>query len=149
MQKDKNSPVAIIYPSIGEGIISYHSVVLAKLFFEEGYSVIIQGSHFHWEFVKSMPKEYKPGIPSQDADYLKSVTAKIINSLQAKYDCNFSRKVLIGTSFGALETLFLADKEAKNNTLGIDKFISINPPVELIYAMKQIDKTVKNGIKYR
>ena len=140
MQKDKNSPVAIIYPSIGEGIMSYHSVVLAKLFFEEGYSVIIQGSHFHWEFVKSMPKEYKPGIPSQDADYLKSVTAKIINTLQTKYDCNFSRKVLIGTSFGALETLFLADKEAKNNTLGIDKFISINPPVELIYAMKQIDK---------
>ena len=35
MQKDKNSPVAIIYPSIGEGIMSYHSVVLAKLFFEE------------------------------------------------------------------------------------------------------------------
>ena len=147
MQKDKNSPVAIIYPSIGEGIMSYHSVVLAKLFFEEGYSVIIQGSHFHWEFVKSMPKEYKPGIPSQDADYLKSVTAKIINSLQAKYDCNFSRKVLIGTSFGALETLFLADKEAKNNTLGIDKFISINPPVELIYAMKQIDKIAVTAAK--
>ena len=32
MQKDKTSPVAIIYPSIGEGIQSHHSVVLAKLF---------------------------------------------------------------------------------------------------------------------
>lgn len=140
MQKDKNAPVAIIYPSIGEGIMSYHSVVLAKLFYEEGYSVIIQGSHFHWEFVKSMPEGYRPGIPSEDADYLKTVTSKIINKLQAKYDCIFSGKVLIGTSFGAMETLFLADKESKNNTLGIDKFISINPPVELIYAMKQIDK---------
>lgn len=140
MQKDKNAPVAIVYPSIGEGVMSYHSVVLAKLFYEEGYSVIIQGSHFQWEFVKSMPKEYKPGVPSNDADYLKIVTSKIINQLQAKYDCKFSKKVLIGTSFGALETLFLADKESKNNTLGIDKFISINPPVELIYAMKQIDR---------
>lgn len=140
MQKDKNAPVAIVYPSIGEGVMSYHSVVLAKLFYEEGYSVIIQGSHFQWEFVKSMPKEYKPGVPSNDADYLKIVTSKIINQLQAKYDCKFSKKILIGTSFGALETLFLADKESKNNTLGIDKFISINPPVELIYAMKQIDR---------
>lgn len=140
MQKDKNSPVAIIYPSIGEGVMSYHSVVIAKLFYEEGYSVIIQGSHFQWEFIKSMPKEYKPGIPSNDADYLKTVTSKIINQLQAKYNCQFGKKVLIGTSFGALETLFLADKESKNNTLGIDKFISINPPVELIYAMKQIDR---------
>ena len=140
MQKDKNAPVAIIYPSIGEGIMSYHSVVLAKLFYDEGYSVIIQGSHFHWEFVNSMPENYAPGIPSYDADYLKTVTAKIIDKLQAKYDCTFRGKVLIGTSFGAMETLFLAAKEAKNNTLGIDKFISINPPVELIYAMKQIDK---------
>ena len=140
MQKDKNAPVAIIYPSIGEGIMSYHSVVLAKLFYDEGYSVIIQGSHFHWEFVNSMPENYAPGIPSYDADYLKTVTAKIIDKLQAKYDCTFRGKVLIGTSFGAMETLFLASKEAKNNTLGIDKFISINPPVELIYAMKQIDK---------
>lgn len=140
MQKDKNAPVAIVYPSIGEGVMSYHSVVLAKLFYEEGYSVIIQGSHFQWEFVKSMPKEYKPGVPSNDADYLKIVTSKIINQLQAKYNCKFSKKILIGTSFGALETLFLADKESKNNTLGIDKFISINPPVELIYAMKQIDR---------
>lgn len=36
--------------------------------------------------------------------------------------------------------MFLADKEYKNNTLGNAKFISICPPVELIYAMKQIDK---------
>ena len=32
LQKDKNSPLAIIYPSIGEGINSHHSVVLAKIF---------------------------------------------------------------------------------------------------------------------
>ena len=32
MQRDKSAPVAILYPSIGEGIMSHHSVVLAKLF---------------------------------------------------------------------------------------------------------------------
>lgn len=140
MQKDKNAPVAIIYPSIGEGIQSHHSVILAKLFYDEGYSVIIQGSHFQWEFVKSMPKDYRPGIPSRDADYLKTVTSKIVTSLQSKYKCEFRGKVVIGTSFGAMTALFLADKEAKNNTLNITKYISINPPIELIYAMKQIDK---------
>jgi len=140
MQKDKNSPVAIIYPSIGEGIMSHHSVVMAKLFYDEGYSVIIQGSHFQWEFAKSMPDGYYPGVPERDAEYLRTVTSKILNKLQEKYNCNFSRKVIIGTSLGALETLFLADKEYKNNTMNIDKFISINPPIELFYAMKQFDK---------
>lgn len=140
MQKDKNSPVAIIYPSIGEGITSHHSVIMAKIFYDEGYSVIIQGSHFQWEFVKSMPDGYFPGVPSDDAVRLKEVTAKIVDKLQEKYNCNFREKVVIGTSFGALETLFLANEEYKNNTLNISKFISINPPIELIYAMKQVDK---------
>ena len=140
MQKDKNSPVAIIYPSIGEGITSHHSVVLAKIFYDEGYSVIIQGSHFQWEFVKSMPQGYSPGIPAVDAQYLKTVTGKIINRLENKYNCKFNGKIVIGTSFGALTTLFLADEEFKNNTLDITKYISICPPVELVYAMEQVDK---------
>ncbi len=140
LQKEKNSPLAIIYPSIGEGVSSHHSVVLAKLFYDEGYSVVIQGSNFQWEFVKSMPDGYRPGIPSNDTDYLKTVTGKIITKLQDKYDCEFPEKTVIGTSFGAIATLFLADKEYKNPTLGITKYISVNPPVELMYAMKQIDK---------
>lgn len=140
MQRDKNSPIAIIYPSIGEGIMSHHSVVMAKLFYDEGYSVVIQGSHFQWEFVKSMPDGYYPGLPERDADYLKTVTSKILDKLQTKYNCEFSQKVVIGTSLGALQTLFLADKEFKNNTMNITKFISINPPIELVYAMKQFDK---------
>ena len=140
MQKDKNSPVAIIYPSIGEGITSRHSVILAKIFYDEGYSVIIQGSHFQWEFVKSMPQGYAPGIPSVDAEYLKTVTGKIIEKLENKYNCKFSEKTVIGTSFGALTTLFLANSEFKNNNLNITKYISICPPVELVYAMEQVDK---------
>ena len=147
LQKEKNSPLAIIYPSIGEGVSSHHSVVLAKLFYDEGYSVVIQGSNFQWEFVKSMPDGYRPGIPSNDADYLKTVTGKIITKLQDKYDCEFPEKTVIGTSFGAIATLFLADKEYKNPTLGITKYISVNPPVELMYAMKQIDKNTSEWNK--
>ena len=140
MQKDKSAPVAIIYPSIGESIQSHHSIVLAKLFYDEGYSVIIQGSHFQWEFVKSMPQGYTPGIPTEDAEHLRTLTSKIIASLEKKYDCKLGNKTVIGTSFGALETLFVADKESHNNTLGITKFISICPPIDLFYAMEQVDK---------
>lgn len=140
MQRDKSAPVAILYPSIGEGIMSHHSVVLAKLFYDAGYSVVIQGSHFHWEFIKSMPKDYRPGLPSRDADNLKMATGKILNALEEKYETKFRKKVLLGTSFGAMTTLFVADKESKDNTLGIDNFISINPPVELMFALKELDK---------
>ena len=88
-----------------------------------------------------MPEGYVPGVPGRDADYLKTVTGKIISKLEDKYKCKFKDKVVIGTSFGAIATLFLADKEYKNNTLNITKFISINPPIELMYAMKEVDKS--------
>lgn len=140
LQKDKTAPLVIMYPSIGEGSNAHHSIIFAKMFYDAGYSVIIQGSHFHWEFVKSMPEGYCPGIPSQDADYIKLVTSKIMESICAKYGCDFREKVVVGTSFGAMATLFVAEKESKNNTLGINKFIAISPPIELVYALEQLDK---------
>lgn len=141
LQKEDSSPLAIIFPSIGEGINSSHSILMAKLFHDAGYSVIIEGSAFQWEFVKSMPSDYRPGNPSNDADYLKTVTAKIISHIEDKYHKTFNQeRVVIGTSFGALTALFLGEKEYNNNTLNITKYISICPPVELIYAMNAIDK---------
>ena len=82
MQKDKNAPLAIIFPSIGEGINSHHSIIWAKIFYDEGYSVAILGSHFQWEFVKSMPDSYRPGIPTVDAKYLQELTKKIVEMYQ-------------------------------------------------------------------
>ena len=140
LQKDKTSPLVILYPSIGEGSNAHHSTVFAKIFYDEGYSVVMQGSHFHWEFVKSMPSGYCPGIPAQDSDYIKLVTTKILENLQEKYDYEPREKVVVGTSFGALATLFLADKESKNNTLNINRFIAVSPPIELVYALEQLDK---------
>ena len=85
--------------------------------------------------------------PVSDADYLKSLTYKILTHLQDKYKYRFDKRVVIGTSFGALTALFLAEKEYKNNTLGITKYISICPPVELIYAMEQVDRTADDWNK--
>lgn len=155
LQKDKTSPLAIFYPSIGEGINSHHSEVFAKIFYDAGYSVLIQGSHFQWEFAKSMPEGYCPGLPSKDADNLKLVTRKIIDKLEKEEKCQFKNKILVGTSFGAMATLFVADKEYKNNTLGISKYIAISPPIELVYAIKQVDKNSEDydyqssDVKYR
>ena len=140
LQKDKTAPLAIIYPSTGEGIMSHHSIVMAKMFYDEGYSVLIQGSTFQWEFVKSMPDDYRPGMPVSDAHYSRIVTSKIISKLESEKACKFDRKILVGTSFGALTTLFVAAKEEDENTLGISNYISINPPIEILFALKQVDK---------
>lgn len=139
LQKNKKAPIAILFPSIGEGAFSHHPVVFAKILHDAGYSVIIQGNPFHWQFVKSAPENFKPGLPQRDAQYSRFVTWKILQKLQEKEKINPVNKVMIGTSYGALTTLFIAAEEEKNNILNISKYISISPPIDLIYAMKKLD----------
>lgn len=140
----KNSPVAVIFPSIGDGIMSTHAAKFAKIFYEKGYSVVILSSHFNWEFAKSMPKEYYPGNPSVDVEYVKTTTDKIISNLEEKNNIKFSSKTVMGTSFGALMTMYLAEKENSQTINNKNKYIAICPPVELVYAMTQVDKISEN-----
>lgn len=140
LQKDKNAPVAIIFPSIGEGILSDKSLVQTKQLYDEGYSVIILGSTCNWEFVKSMPSSYRPGLPDNDAKYLRAATAKVLNDIQSKHGYNFNNKIVVGTSFGAITGLFVAAQEHDENTLNVSHYIAINPPVETFFAINQADK---------
>ena len=139
MQKDKNAPLAIIYPSTGDGIYSNHPLMFGKLFYDAGYSVVMESNPFHSEFIKSMPEGYAPGLPSQDAVMMRTTTLKIIDALQKKYKCTFGDKVVFGTSLAALDVLYMAEKESKDNQLGNTQFIAICPPFDLMYAVKQID----------
>ena len=140
LQNDKNAPLMIFYPSIGEGAGNHHSLVFAKMFYDAGYSVVMQGSHFHWEFVKSMPEGFAPGIPYTDSEYIREVSSKILENLEEKYSCRPEKKIIMGTSFGAVCSLFVAEKESQNNTLGVNQYIAISPPIELKYALLQLDK---------
>ena len=119
--------------------------MFAKLFYDAGYSVIIIGNPFQWEFVKSMPEDYRPGIPQKDAQMIRLTTSKIIENVQKKHGkkYKFENKVILGTSLAALDVLFLAEQESKNNTLGNTEFIAICPPINLVYAVTQLDNYAK------
>lgn len=144
LQKDSNAPLMIFYPSIGEGAGNHHSLVFAKMFYDAGYSVVMQGSHFHWEFVKSMPDGFAPGLPQNDSEYIRQVSLKILEFLSEKYNYQPEKKIIVGTSFGAVGSLFVAEKESKNNLLNVNKYVAISPPIELKYALLQLDKNSDN-----
>ena len=147
LQKNKKAPLAIIYPSTGDGSKASHPVMFAKIFYDLGYSVLIQGNPFQWEFVKSMPEDYRPGLPSKDATMMRDTTAKIINKLQ-RNGYEFENKVILGTSLAGLDILFMAEQESKNNTLGSAQFISICPPINLIYSVQKIDNFSQDWMNF-
>lgn len=143
-QKDKNSPLVIIFPSIGENIYSHHSDHFAKLFYDEGYSILILSSAFTPDFYNSMPENYTPGVPFCDVKYLKETISKILNKLENSENCKFEEKIVFGTSYGGMSALFLGDLETKEEGLNISKYISINPPYDLLYAINKIDESSEN-----
>ncbi len=139
LQKNKNAPLAIIYPSTGDGVNANHPIMFAKLFYDAGYSVLIQGNPFQWEFVQSMPENYRPGLPAKDALMMKTTTEKILQKLQKKHGHTFENKVVLGTSLAALDILYMAEQESKNNKLEKTQYIAICPPIDLVYSLEQID----------
>ena len=138
LQKEKSSPLAIIFPSIGEGINNSHSAILAKMFYDEGYSAIILGSHFQWEFAKSMDNNYTPGFTKEDIKYVNTLVNNSIKFLSEKYDRIFLTRVALGTSLGAFGVLFLGNEQFEQGANNIDKFIAICPPIELLFAINFI-----------
>lgn len=142
LQKNKHSPLVIIFPSVGEGVNNSHSSILAKMFYDEGYSAIILGSHFQWEFLKSIDNSYYPGVIKDDIRYVNLLVNNIIKYLSQKYDRNFLSRTALGTSLGAYAVLFLANDQYESGANNIDKFIAICPPFELFYAMNKIDKII-------
>ena len=148
LQKNKQSPLVIIFPSIGEGVNSSHSNVMAKMFYKQGYSVVIIGSHFQWEFLKSLDKNYKVGFIKEDVKYINKLLNNIISYLSNKYDRVFLNRTAIGTSLGAYTVLFLANEQYEQGANNIDKFIAICPPYELLYAVNQIDEIIESWQEY-
>jgi len=148
LQKDKVSPLVILFPSIGEGVNNNHSTTLASIFYKEGYSVLIVGSHFQWEFLKSLEKDYKIGSTLEDIKYIDILVNNSISYLSKKYDRTFPKRVALGTSLGAYSVLFLANKQYMDGANNIDKFIAICPPYSLVYAMNKLDKLIASWKTY-
>lgn len=148
LQKNKQTPLAIIFPSIGEGIDNNHSTILAKLFYDEGYSVIILGSHFQWEFLKSIEKGHRLGLIKDDVKFINKLVNNSINYLSKKYNRVFLDRTALGTSLGAYAVMFLANEQYEIGANNIDKFIAICPPYELIFAIAQMDKIIEAWKNY-
>ncbi len=144
LQKDKSSPMAIIFPSIGEGADNSHNIFFAKMFYDKGYSVIVLGSHFQWEFLRSLKKNYVAGNIKEDVKIVNLLLDKVINDLSLQYKRAFLSRVAFGTSMGAYCVMFLANNQYETGGNNIDKFIAICPPFSLIYAAKKLDDVIES-----
>jgi ABC-type transporter lipoprotein component MlaA/predicted alpha/beta-fold hydrolase len=147
-QDKKDAPLAIIVPGLGSHYSNTTAAALAEVLFARGYSVVTVSNAMNWEFMETAASTLVPGYTPVDASDVRNAVAMILDDLKSNKNLNPSRKVMIGYSLGALHSLFIANMETSKNTLGIDRYVAINPPVNLLYGMKQLDEYYATRFKW-
>ena len=143
-EPEENTPPAkeklvIFLPGIGGTYTSRISTAFAERFHSRGAKVVVLNSVFTWQFNSSRAKGELPGFLPEDAQVLQDAILKVIDHLKQDELIRDPEIIVSGYSFGAMHTLKLADLERKNGKTSFSRFVAINPPVSLNYAMERAD----------
>jgi predicted alpha/beta-fold hydrolase len=138
----QNHPAPLIFILAGIGSNAYFGVApyLASLFYKEGSHIVILPSPMSWNFALSASRSGAPGYAPEDARDLYEVMQKSLSTLRDRYDVKITAINYMGVSLGALEGAYLSVIDADERKLGIGKFLLVNPPVDLAYAVRKLDK---------
>ena len=138
--KDEVPPekLAIVIPGIGGTYTSQTALATAEEFYNHGYAVVVVDNGFNWRFMTSTDGQF-PGYTPKDAAKMRKALGCILADLREDGKINNPRIVLTGWSMGALETCHIAAMEEKENTLGISRYLPLNPPADLLEAIRQAD----------
>jgi ABC-type transporter lipoprotein component MlaA/pimeloyl-ACP methyl ester carboxylesterase len=140
LQKER-APLVFIVPGIGTHRNSTLPVSLAETAFNRGYSVVTISNPFHPEFIQNALSIPYPGYTPRDAEDVYTALTEIARDIKTRHPMQVSSVKLMGYSLGAIETLFIAgaQDDRPSDALRFDKFVAINPPVDVRYAAGQFD----------
>ncbi len=147
-QDKKDAPLAIVLPGLGGHCTSSTVGAMAEVLYDHGYSVVTMSSCMNWEFMESASSVLVPGYTPVDAADVRNAVSKILEDLTINKELKPERKVMVGLSMGALHTLFVAQMEMSEDKLGIDRYVAINPPVNLKYGLSELDAYYDNIRKW-
>jgi len=139
--QERPAPVVVILPGIGAHRTSSTPVALAEIAFESGYSAVVISNPFHREFLRAGLSSPYPGYTPDDIADLQSVLDLIRDEIDDRFAPSVGSVTLLGYSLGAIETLFIAAHQADlpRSSVRFDRFVAINPPVDLGHAARQFD----------
>lgn len=138
MQKTP-APLIIIIPGLGGHYTGDTVTAFAGLFYSKGYSVLAISSAMNWEFMEAAAETMVPGYTPYDAKDVRNALSKILNEMLEKYPGSITQKILMGYSLGGIHALFISDLEAKEEILGIQRYVAINPPIDMLCAMSKLE----------
>jgi predicted alpha/beta-fold hydrolase len=138
----QHRPAPLLFILAGLGSNPYFGVApyLASLFYKDGSHVVILPSPMSWNFALSASRRGAPGYAPEDARDLYEVMQETLTVLRDRHGIKPTAINVMAVSLGGLEGAYLSVIDADEGKIGIDKFLLVNPPVDLAYAVKKIDQ---------
>jgi len=138
----QHRPAPLLFILAGLGSNPYFGVApyLASQFYKDGSHVVILPSPMSWNFALSASRRGAPGYAPEDARDLYEVMQKTLTVLRDRHGIKPTAINFMAVSLGGLEGAYLSVIDADEGKIGIDKFLLVNPPVDLAYAVERIDQ---------
>lgn len=145
--ENPESPLVILLPGVGSYYKSPQLRALAELFWDNGCSALVLSSAFNKAFLETMGFNY-PGYTPEDSARLREVLKKVMEDVRGNVGLKPSKVILVGYSMGGLHALFIAEMEKKNPSLGVSRYVALNPPTDLQYALSRFDEFTEISKKW-
>src|SRR5262249_5432768 len=146
-RQDHPAPLVFILSGVGSnpyfGLATYY----ATLFHQQGSHVVILPSPMTWNFALAASRSGAPGYSPADARDLYDVMRPPLSVLRHRHAVAITSVDFMGASLGALEGAYLSVIDAEQRAIGIERFLLVNPPVDLGKALSQVDQWHALGAK--
>lgn len=139
-RQNRAAPLLFILAGLGSNPYFGVGPYLASLFYKQGSHVVILPSPMSWNFALSANRRGAPGYAPDDARDLYAVMQKTLTVLRDRHDISITTINFMAVSLGGLEAAYLSVIDTDEGKIGIDKYLLVNPPVDLAYAVKKIDE---------
>ncbi len=132
----------LILPGTGGNSASSNSNLLAEEVNALGYDAIVLANPFTPDFQSTFSSDGLIGFPRRDIVDTVTMMEAAVDSYTHYYG-KYKSLNLMGYSLGALYTVLAAGQES---SLTFHKLIALNPPIDLQYAMDQLDGMIRLAI---
>ena len=138
-QQNGPAPVIFILPGLGGSAYTGSTRYIAELFVDKGFHVLALPDPYNWNFALAASTSGFPGLTREDSTDLYSAMSLALNHVKEHYHAKIGKVGLIGFSDGARYAAYVGTLDSEQRKIGFDTTLLVNPPADLLEAMRKID----------
>lgn len=142
-ESTENTPLVVVLTGVGGHYSAAAATALAQMAHDCGYPAAVFTNTLNAQFLTAATPDYCGGYTPQDAEELAFAVSRAIEDLIENKDIKPESVILVGYSLGAIQAMFITENFEHKLGLPVKGVVAINPPVDPVYAVEQVDSMMK------